>query len=313
MTDAQGYHRKPRYNTPKFPYPFKVDERRLLKEATYLAKKAPAVGPWLSRAAHITGIVAIGNTPNPWLFVRAAWDVAPRLIYLWIKPFRLAEEANRFLGKSCGKKQKGLLKQFAKKVGVQTEGNPLFDIDGPHQWAVFQVAGEFALKAGWYFMLADRISESVNSWVSLPYQWIGQDTPGDPYYLGQAGPGALDRTSGDQMVLNTLEAHNIILSATGFGVPAGFGVTASMQISCDQPYTFELWNNGVQLPGTTMSRNKSGQYITQNMSMYEGEPVIFGSLFSILCHDDFNPPPHGTINMWGSGAWFGKQGLTFDP
>jgi hypothetical protein len=133
------------------------------------AYKAPIVGPWV---AHLGGVFDAFATPcaiEPWLWVLAAWAAAPRLIYLFTKPFIQAEVAYRGLPNACGQR-KGIVKRFADALDI---AEPEVDVPEGLGWAGFRIAGDLALKAFWYAMVADRVTEFLFNWASLPYEWEG--------------------------------------------------------------------------------------------------------------------------------------------
>lgn len=315
MVDAQGYNRKPVYHTPRFPIPFKLDERALLHEATYHLKRAPIVGKWISRASNITGLFMTNNSPGAYVVAQAFFVSLPRLLYTFAKPFPEAEALYQFLNKRCGQK-KGIIPKQRRPIKVPGGiVNPLYELSylGEEQ-AIYQLPLEFWLHAQWWIFLIDRATEFEYNWVSLAYQYNRQLDTGAAYWNGGTS-GQINLTADQQVVMHADDYQNCFNAPTGPTVFEGFGTSAGFTASLDQPYQYAIFKNGVQLHADPPppKRTKGGPFITQDYYDYQGEPNVGAAVWSLRCLDPYIETPHGDITFTVGGNWYGKPGLVFDP
>jgi hypothetical protein len=137
----------------------------------------PLVGPWIARVGAVIDIYATPGTISPQVWVLAAWHTLPRMLYLFTKPFFVADQYHARLGRSHGgkkSKKKGTAALLAQAI-------PKFELPPGLGWRVFNVLAAFALKAEWYFFIADRTTEGLFNWVSLAYEYAGIRHPGDDF------------------------------------------------------------------------------------------------------------------------------------
>lgn len=314
--DNHRFRPKPRYSTPKFPFPIKLDGSRLLHEFTYYGSRVPVAGKWISRGNHIYHAFATGGNPDPWLFVYAAWISVPRLLYAFAKPFIQAEVAYRFLNQHCGKKRKGILYDFAKRAAIDAESEAAFFPEAQVLgWTGFQVLGEFALKAEWYFFLADRATEFVNNTASLPFQWTGNFIQGDAWFAGDSGPG-LFCTFDDRLIIDDKSGNKVDFITTGCQTHPGFGCSGGYSITDKNGAACCMRVNGINLPNSSGQRKKNtdGSWTTTFLDMYLGDPTVSGATWEIQFLNGERPDnTTAHAHMWVSGSWVGRGGLDFDP
>jgi hypothetical protein len=150
------------------------------------AAKLPIIGKWIARLGRTANILATPCAAEPMIWVEAAWINLPHLLFGFIKPFKLAMDYNIHTGRGSrwglphGGPRKG--KRGRAPYGAIVEGliEDAGKIFGPEaSWAMFAL-GDLALKAEWYFFLADLSTEFLVNWVSTAYMWGGCPVPGFP-------------------------------------------------------------------------------------------------------------------------------------
>lgn len=140
----------------------------------------PVIGPTISNLGKVGQILAYGNLPSPQIWVYALWHALPRALYTFTKPFFYAWEFHARFDRNHGP-----LKGIAKLLKEATPASP------PREgwaWAMFEVPAEFALKAEWYLMIADRTAEFMLNWTSLAYLYSGQPIPDSGFLYGTLVP-----------------------------------------------------------------------------------------------------------------------------
>jgi hypothetical protein len=156
------------------------------------AAKVPVIGKWISRIGMVVNILGQPCSATPLIWVEAAWVNLPHLLFGFVKPFKLAMDYNIHTGRGNrwglphggGKRGKrgrapygaiveGLIEDASKVLGNEAS------------WLLFEL-GDLALKAEWYFFIADLTTEFLLNWVSTAYMWGGCDNPFAPYAHGNA-------------------------------------------------------------------------------------------------------------------------------
>jgi hypothetical protein len=295
-------------------------------EATYVGSQLPRVGPWFVRADKVQRILATPCSTTPQLWVEAAFSAAPRLVYLKTKPFIQAEVAYRFFNNRCGKKKgRGIIRRFANALNIQDPDVVVnTKITGVTR-AVFTIAGDFALKAEWYLMIVDRVTEFAYNFVSLPYQWAGCPVAGEPHL--DAGQNGYQFASGGSIFTgwDTIDANEFFIAGGVLNVTRGTSVSVSYSISSmpaplnhEQAVTIQTQlmgsAEGALEPIQTSTAQPDGSQFVAGGYLYDGRPNP-GSEYWVACWQQTVGPEvaytQGSFRAYGSHT--GSVGLNFDP
>jgi hypothetical protein len=296
----------------------------------YKIRKIPIAGKWLSRAGHVTNILATPCSTTPQLWVEGLFYAAPRLIYLKTKPFKEAEVAYRYLNTRCGgKKNRGLLRRIADGLKIQDPDTQMKHLGGPTTKAVFTIAGDFALKALWYLMIVDRVTEAAYNWTSLVYQWAGCPVTGEPHAEAVIHPG--ENFAHDGSTVNGWftvdESKGMLVKADGILIGAHIGASITYNIESiadihnDGPLAIDtqlmIIRGGAEpealTPRISASLTSTGTFMATDTSFYSGGPTTLQSMAYVRLwkFGDKQLAIQGTMKAYG-GRYPGG-GLFYDP
>jgi hypothetical protein len=290
----------------------------------YKIRALPLVGPWFSRVGHITNILATGGADNLQIWVEGFFYASPRLIWLVTKPFLQAEEWYRFLDKHCGKKGKGKIREFNRALGLQEElgSVPTPGLNGAVR-TVFSVTIDVALKAEWYFFIADRVTEFAYNWTSLVYQWEHIQVTTEPHAQATFPPGYEYPAAGNifngwnwfsQFRMNGYWGGCLV--PQGVGASAGYSITSLKSPFDGQTYGFTAGiieqNSGKMSALTRSTWNANHTALSASDWLdYEGQATPVQNWGVICIPDEF--PFYCEANFQLFGTNVGKKGLFFDP
>lgn len=288
-------------------------------------RKIPELGNWISRTGHVVNILATPSGAGAQVWVEGFFYAAPKLVWLFAKPFLQAEEWYRFLNAHCGKKRKGKIADFARALGISDEGAiPTKGLPGPVR-AVFSVTIDLSLKAEWYFFIADQVTEFAYNWTSLVYQWQGDEVFTEPHARGYTDYHAVFQDGGEVLRAWGFTDQYIMQGyASGILVPAGIGASVSYALTSlpgpgpDSPAcsisTQLVDSDGTILSDKIDSTPFSGGEQVSDVYFYQGEQRENLQNWGVKFWN--NSPkyiPYVQGNFQAYGTRVGKKGVFFDP
>lgn len=140
------------------------------------ARQIPVIGKSIARVGQVIDIVSQPCTPDPVVYVTAAFHDLPKMLWAIFKPDTMDLAVDR-----AGIKHK---KKPRKRFNIFDELNSSIQMPkGKIGTAMFHL-GHMAERIGWYLIIVDATTEFAVNWTSTVYEWSGCDIVGAPFCNG---------------------------------------------------------------------------------------------------------------------------------
>jgi len=136
-------------------------------------RRIPIVGSQIYKVGQVADIVTQACSPDPEIYILAAFANVPMLLWSLVKPDPVDYVADRF-GQHHHRRRRNRFSIGDINIGDPGQGN------GHLRWASFR-GTQILQKVGWYFVVIDATTDFLVNWHSMAYRYSGCQDPTSGY------------------------------------------------------------------------------------------------------------------------------------